>query len=84
MAREPGNMTVTRLDGDSGIRVDQADPRIWISDEFVAELTASPTGHAGIAEGVLTVRAVNGTWVYRLIGPVPGEHCVEAERVSGP
>jgi hypothetical protein len=83
VATEPGTMIVTRRQGGT-VHVDQADPRIWISDEFVAQFTAEPGEYAGIEEGVFTVRAVNGTWVYRILGPVPGERCVEAERVSGP
>jgi hypothetical protein len=82
VAIEPGTMVATETP--DGPRVDRADERIWLADDFFAELTERPTDFAGIIDGVFTVRAVNGTWTYEIVGPVAGERCVEAKRVSGP
>lgn len=79
MATHPGRFTVVRED--DGPRVDHADPYIWVSEELLAE---APTPWLKVDDGLMTVTATNGQWVYSVGLPVPGTQCHEARLVSAP
>jgi len=74
------------------LRIDQADPRILIAAELLAEAFVSPAPGVSLAPppedrngtpfwrgAVLTIRGVNQTVIYRIGEYVPRVRCYEAE-----
>ncbi len=78
--RAPGDCTLTKLD-DGRIRVDQADPRIWISRQLLEEIKAEGYDAAGvsISGGLLRIEGVNRTVIYRIGEQVPDQYAYYAE-----
>jgi hypothetical protein len=79
--KEPGTCVVTSLhDPLTGVklRVDHADPRIWIAPEVLEGMV--PDGWPATLNGdVLTIRGVNRTVIYRIGHYLPDQRVYEAE-----
>lgn len=66
---ESTDMQLTSLvdgHGNQTVRVDQADPTVLFGSSLLRVLAANPSPLGSLIDGVLTIRAVNGTWAYRL------------------
>jgi hypothetical protein len=78
---EPGTCVVTRPDDPLGtfqLRVDHADPRIWITAELLEQIPEHDAP-ATLKDGVLTINGVNRKVIYRIGRYLPERGVYEAE-----
>lgn len=64
-----GELLITGLYEDgtpTGVRVDRADPVVEFHSHFMRDIAHAPGPYTSLVDGVLRIRAVNGTWSYRL------------------
>ena len=75
---EAGELALTWLDGGRAVYIEQADPRIWITDDLLRLIEPGSSCHE-LTGTLLKIYGVNRTVVYRIGEKVPHMRAYEAE-----
>jgi hypothetical protein len=79
---EPGSLVV-RKQQDWTLLIERADPVIWVSTELLEHFSRPHVEHVSYGDGILTIRAVNGTVSYGVGAPVASQPGAFVARRSG-